>query len=241
MDFVAAVQFDCDQYSVTGLGCVRALAVASVGRVVARCRTRADGRAATAILIVGTLAWLVRRNRSPRRPHRRTDAGSCGNQRRQQCGAGVVTRRERDRVRLGSHRRVRGLRRQPRQRQQGDPDHERWEEQRAARLVAGQTVDRVRPQQRPMATRSPYWKIEANGSTNVWTQSLAVGSPRRVTADAESINYPAWSPDGQWLAVGIKRGKVTHVGVVSKNDGPVEQITHETGLSGAHSWSPPPD
>jgi Tol biopolymer transport system component len=47
--------------------------------------------------------------------------------------------------------------------------------------------------------------IEPNGSTNVWTQAVDGGSSRRVTADAESINYLWWSPDGQWLAVRIWR------------------------------------
>ena len=97
------------------------------------------------------------------------------------------------------------------------------------------------PRLSPDGREIAYWKIEANGSTNIWTQSLDGGSPHRVTADAESISYPAWSPDGQWLAVQIKRGKDTHVGVVSKNGGPVEQITHATGLSGANSWSPDGD
>jgi Tol biopolymer transport system component len=59
-----------------------------------------------------------------------------------------------------------------------------------------------------------------------------------VTADAEAISYPWWSPDGQWLAVTIKRGKDTHVGVVSKDGGAVDQITNATGLSAPASWSP---
>jgi Tol biopolymer transport system component len=97
------------------------------------------------------------------------------------------------------------------------------------------------PRLSPDGRAIAYWMIEANGSTNIWTQALDGGSPRRVTADAESINYPAWSPDGQWLAVGIKRGDLTHVGVVSKNGGTVEQVTHATGLSGPNSWSPDGD
>ena len=104
-------------------------------------------------------------------------------------------------------------------------------------LVKNMESPRLSPDGREIA----YWLIEANGSTNIWTQALAGGSPRRVTADAESISYPWWSPDGQWLAVGIKRGEVMHVGVVSKNGGPVEQITNATGLSRPESWSPDGD
>jgi Tol biopolymer transport system component/DNA-binding winged helix-turn-helix (wHTH) protein len=97
------------------------------------------------------------------------------------------------------------------------------------------------PRLSPDGREIAYWMIEANGSANIWTQALDGGSPRRVTADAEAISYPWWSPDGQWLAVGIKRGRVTHVGVVSKNGGPVEQITNATGLSAPQSWSPDGD
>jgi TolB protein len=49
---------------------------------------------------------------------------------------------------------------------------------------------------------------------------------------------PAWSPDGRWLAVEIKRGDQTHVGVVSKEGGTVEQLTSEEGQSWPHSWAP---
>ena len=94
------------------------------------------------------------------------------------------------------------------------------------------------PRLSPDGREIAYWTIEASGSANVWTQAVDGGSPRRVTADAEAMMYPWWSPDGQWLAVGIKRGKVTHVGVVSKRGGAVEQITNATGLSAPESWSP---
>jgi TolB protein len=39
----------------------------------------------------------------------------------------------------------------------------------------------------------------------------------------------------------MKRGNVTHVGVASKDGGPVEQITNATGLSAPESWSPDGD
>ena len=97
------------------------------------------------------------------------------------------------------------------------------------------------PRLSPNGREVAYWMLDSNGSGNVWTQALDGGSPRRVTADAEAMFYPWWSPDGQWLAVGIKRGKNTHVGIVSKNGGPVEQITNAMGLSAPESWSPDGD
>jgi Tol biopolymer transport system component len=117
-----------------------------------------------------------------------------------------------------------------------------WLDLATRRLTPLDLVKNARnPRLSPDGREIAYWMIEANGSTNTWTQTLDGGSPHRVTADAESINYPVWSPDGQWLAVTIKRGQVTHVGIISKNGGPVEQITNATGLSGANSWSPDGD
>jgi Tol biopolymer transport system component len=97
------------------------------------------------------------------------------------------------------------------------------------------------PRLSPNGREVAYWMLEPNGSANIWTQALDGGTPRRLTDDAEALSYPWWSRDGQWLAVTMKRGKVTHVGVVSKSDGAVEQITNATGLSSAASWSPDDD
>jgi Tol biopolymer transport system component/DNA-binding winged helix-turn-helix (wHTH) protein len=94
------------------------------------------------------------------------------------------------------------------------------------------------PRLSPNGREVAYWMLEPNGSANIWTQAVDGGKARRVTADAEAITYPWWSPDGQWLAVTMKRGKFTQVGVVSKNGGVVEQITDAPGFSAPASWSP---
>jgi Tol biopolymer transport system component/DNA-binding winged helix-turn-helix (wHTH) protein len=86
-----------------------------------------------------------------------------------------------------------------------------------------------------------YWSPDKNGGLNVWTQSVDGGPPRRITSDPEAVNFPAWSPDGRWLAVEIKRGEVTHVGVVSKDGGPIERLTNRSGQSWPHSWAPDGD
>jgi TolB protein len=97
---------------------------------------------------------------------------------------------------------------------------------------------RVSPDGRDLA----FWSLEPNGAMNVWIQRMAGDAVRRrVTADAEAIGYPAWSPDGRWLAVEMKRGERTQVGVVSADGGPVEQITNDAGQSWPHSWSPDGD
>lgn len=94
------------------------------------------------------------------------------------------------------------------------------------------------PRLSPDGADIAYWKLEPGGSMNTWIQPVKGGPPRRVTADAEAVNYPAWSPDGHWLAVEIKRGERTHIGVVSKDGGPIEHVTNDKGQSWPHSWTP---
>ena len=83
-----------------------------------------------------------------------------------------------------------------------------------------------------------YHVLEPNGTMNVWTQSLDGGPRRRVTSDREAISYPVWSPDGRWLAVEVKRGERTNIGVVARDGGPIEMITEDAGQHWPHSWSP---
>ena len=94
------------------------------------------------------------------------------------------------------------------------------------------------PRPSPDGQEVAFHVIEPDGKMNVWLQPLEGGPRRRVTADAEAISYPAWSPDGRWLAVEMKRGDQTHVGVVAREGGRVEQLTSEAGQSWPHTWSP---
>jgi len=73
---------------------------------------------------------------------------------------------------------------------------------------------------------------------NVWTQRLDGGPRRRVTDDREAISYPVWSPDGRWLALEVKRGERTQIGVVSSAGGAIELLTADAGQNWPHSWSP---
>jgi Tol biopolymer transport system component/DNA-binding winged helix-turn-helix (wHTH) protein len=106
---------------------------------------------------------------------------------------------------------------------------------RAGRVEGDMANARVSPDGRELA----FHVIESTGEVNVWTRPLDGSGPRRrVTSDAEVMSYPAWSPDGRWLTVEIKRGDQTHVGVVPRDGGRVEQLTSEDGQSWPHSWSP---
>jgi Tol biopolymer transport system component/DNA-binding winged helix-turn-helix (wHTH) protein len=83
--------------------------------------------------------------------------------------------------------------------------------------------------------------IDAGGVINVWTQVLDGGSRKQLTFDSEAMSYPMWSPDGRSLVVEIKRGDDTHMGVMSRDGGPVELLVTERGQSWPYSWAPDND
>ena len=87
-----------------------------------------------------------------------------------------------------------------------------------------------------------FHKIQPDGVMNVWIRPLDGGAERQVTRDREAVSYPAWSPDGRWLAVEIKRLDHTHIGVVPA-DGrqSVQQLTFDAGQSWPRSWAPDND
>ena len=94
------------------------------------------------------------------------------------------------------------------------------------------------PRASPDSQSIAFHAIDASGAMNVWTQRLDGGPRRRVTDDREAISYPVWSPDGQWLALEVKRGERTQIGVVSSAGGAIELLTADTGQNWPHSWSP---
>jgi Tol biopolymer transport system component len=78
--------------------------------------------------------------------------------------------------------------------------------------------------------------IDTAGVLNVWRQPLAGGPRTQVTFDSEAMSYPQWSWDGKWLAVEIKRGDQTYMGVVSREGGAVEEVVTEKGQTWPFSW-----
>jgi Tol biopolymer transport system component/DNA-binding winged helix-turn-helix (wHTH) protein len=61
---------------------------------------------------------------------------------------------------------------------------------------------------------------------------------RALTDGAESIGYPAWSPDERYIAVEIKDGSSMHAAIVDASSGAVRRLTNERGQSWVRSWSP---
>lgn len=92
----------------------------------------------------------------------------------------------------------------------------------------------------PDAKRLAFHTIEKDGSMSVSTSTLD-GHRTLVATDAEAVSYPAWSPDGEWLALEVKRGDSTQIAVVSSRGGPVTVLTDARGQSWPQSWAPDND
>jgi Tol biopolymer transport system component len=75
------------------------------------------------------------------------------------------------------------------------------------------------------------------GSLNVFVRPLDGGGETQLSFDREVVSYPVWSPDGRSLAVEVKRGAQTHVGVIPRGGGALRLLTHDEGQSFVSSWS----
>jgi Tol biopolymer transport system component/tRNA A-37 threonylcarbamoyl transferase component Bud32 len=79
------------------------------------------------------------------------------------------------------------------------------------------------------------------GVINVWTAALAGGEPKQLTFDKELMGFPAWSPDGKYIAFQLKRGDDTQVMIMPSEGGAPEQLTFDKGLSWIYGFSPDGD
>jgi Tol biopolymer transport system component len=85
--------------------------------------------------------------------------------------------------------------------------------------------------------------FQRNGSTsmNVWSISIRYKSLRQLTFSQTPIGWPSWSHDGKMLALEMKTGADTNIGVMPSGGGPITVITHDTGQNWPYSWSPEDD
>jgi Tol biopolymer transport system component/DNA-binding winged helix-turn-helix (wHTH) protein len=107
-------------------------------------------------------------------------------------------------------------------------------------LFSPQNLDarmgRLAPDGRQLAFNS-----RAGGATNVWKLALTDGTTKQLTFDQEMMGFPCWSPDGQYLALEMKRGDDTHIAIIPSagpRDGSYTQLTFERGQSWPGSWAP---
>ncbi|MES1244965.1 MAG: hypothetical protein ABUT39_25375 [Acidobacteriota bacterium] len=91
----------------------------------------------------------------------------------------------------------------------------------------------------PEGRRVAFARPDETSVANLWIlPSLDAKEPKQLTFDKESADFPMWSPDGKYLAVRLRRGEDTQIGVVSAETGEVTQLTSGRGESWLPSWSP---
>jgi len=113
-------------------------------------------------------------------------------------------------------------------------------ESEPARLAElGDTADFARLA--PGGERLVYHATGVDGAVNLWVADVAGIGARKLTHDRELMGYPCWSPDGEWLAFEMKRGKDDHVMLVASGGGEPRQLTSEPGKSWPFSFSPDGD
>jgi Tol biopolymer transport system component/DNA-binding winged helix-turn-helix (wHTH) protein len=124
------------------------------------------------------------------------------------------------------------------------PEHFGWIDvatRQLTRIPAEASGAVSQPSLSPDGEALAFHLVDADGSVNAWVQRLDGGARRQVTFDREAASYPRWSQDGRWLAVNLKRGEDAHVGVVSAEGGPVEQLTFGHGIRWPYTFSPDGD
>jgi Tol biopolymer transport system component/DNA-binding winged helix-turn-helix (wHTH) protein len=92
----------------------------------------------------------------------------------------------------------------------------------------------------PDAKAIAFHQIEKDGRMSVWTTTFD-GRRTKIAEDPEAVSYPVWSPDGTSLAVELKRGESTQIGVVTASGGPVTVLTDGRGQHWPSSWAPDGD
>jgi TolB protein len=82
---------------------------------------------------------------------------------------------------------------------------------------------------------------DAAGVINLWTVPVAGGQPRQLTFEGELAGFPAWSPDGMFIAYQVKRGDNANLMLIPRDGGTPVELVSTVGRSWPHSFSPDGD
>lgn len=93
------------------------------------------------------------------------------------------------------------------------------------------------PRASPNGKELVFHARSGTSALNLWVSPIPGSSPRQLTFDRETIGFPAYSPDGRFVAAQVKRGEDFHVIVVPVAGGNPRMLTSERGLSWPHSFS----
>jgi Tol biopolymer transport system component/DNA-binding winged helix-turn-helix (wHTH) protein len=118
---------------------------------------------------------------------------------------------------------------------------------RERRLMDFGPLDRIRREQglveeaaiSPDATRIAYTVLDPRTSTKaLYVRRVGEAGSVRLTTGEPPAGYPAWSPDGNWIAVELFEPGRTDTAVVSASGGPLRRVTSRRGQAWVHGFSP---
>jgi Tol biopolymer transport system component/DNA-binding winged helix-turn-helix (wHTH) protein len=91
----------------------------------------------------------------------------------------------------------------------------------------------------PDGTRIAYGILDPRTATKaLYVRTIDDGREVRVTSGDPPASFPAWSPDGRWIACELQSENGAITAVVPASGGTPQPLTKERGHSWVHSWSP---
>ncbi|WP_158240769.1 amidohydrolase family protein [Telmatospirillum siberiense] len=81
-------------------------------------------------------------------------------------------------------------------------------------------------------------KIAFTALGQLWCLDVGTARPRQLTDDSYAKTYPAWSPDGKWLAYSCDRGGKLDIWLRDLASGEERQLSRSPSAMKQSSWSP---
>jgi len=82
------------------------------------------------------------------------------------------------------------------------------------------------------------WNGEKEENSDIYVKSVDSAAVARLTSDRAEDQFPAWSPDGRWIAFRRSSGNQNAIYVISPGGGAERKLADVRGLLTGVSWSP---
>jgi Tol biopolymer transport system component/DNA-binding winged helix-turn-helix (wHTH) protein len=76
------------------------------------------------------------------------------------------------------------------------------------------------------------------GVFNIWKMALDTKQAVQLTFDKETMNFPSWSRDGEWIAFETWRGEDSFLSIMDRNGQRYTRLVEQPGHAWPYSWSP---